>query len=383
MPEIVVRPYEDRDRDEAFSVLALTYNDGREIEPEERRWRLTAGYVAVLDGRIVGVYGILPLTCTRGEAVLTHGGIAGVAVLPEHRRTGVGSAMLRYAPGRMRAEGLHLGSLYAYREAWYRKFGFEVAGRRLEIKCPVSRLPKVRTDLPIRRLGPGDWRIFQPCFEAWAKERSGMSLRSETLWGRFLNESKPNAIYVAGDPVEGYVALSHQTAFWADQRLSEVVWSTERGYQACLEIMTHLGINKESLTWYEPSDSPFYTRHLDQGITVRLERPIMFRVNDVPESLRRLKPRSEGRFTVAVDDELVPENRGPWSVVYSPEEVRVEPADDADIALDIRQWTQAFLGEPSLEDLRRLGLVGVRNQAGFASAAQLLTPLPTYCGEFF
>ena len=44
-------------------------------------------------------------------------------------------------------------------------------------------------------------------------------------------------------------------------------------------------------------------------------------------------------------------------VSYCPEGVRVEPSDTGDLHLDIHQYTQAWLGEPSLADLLDHGFV--------------------------
>jgi predicted acetyltransferase len=382
--EIVVRPYEERDEEGFMLVRSLTYNDGLPIPLENRRSRFTRGFVAEREGQIVGVYRILDLTCTREAALLNHGGVAGVAVLPEFRRSGVGSIMMARAIRLMREQGQAIGSLYGFRESWYRKLGYEVCGKRIQVVCPTHRLPKVQdSGLSVRRLEPADWPLIQPCFEAWAYARSGMSLRTPLLWERFLNEHKPNAIYAAGDPVEGYVALSHQVAFWAEQRLSEVVWSTERGYRSCLETIHQLGINKSAMAWYEPSDSPFAAQHIDQGVELSVQRPIMFRLTDVPSAFEALKPTESGEFTFEVEDEIVPENRGPWLVRFGDGKVEITRAGKAGLAFHIRHLTQAYLGDPSLSDLARIGLVTVRDANTLQNAIKLLGPMPVYCGEFF
>jgi predicted acetyltransferase len=383
MSNIIVRPFEERDSEGYFAVRSFTYNDGLPVAPENRVFRFTSPFVAERDGEIAGVMGLLDMSATRERAVLPCAGVAGVAVMPHLRKSGVGSAMLSWLPRHLREQGVVLTHLYAFRESFYRKFGYEVCGKRIKIVCPSHRLPKVDSDLPVRRLTPDDWRLIEPCYQAFAHARSGLNIRSETMWQRVLNENKPLAIYAAGDPIEGYVAVSHSVAFWVTDHLSEVVWSTRRGYEAAMAIIGGLAINKAGFSWFEPSDSPFYARYLDQGVEAKIERPIMYRVCDVPAALRSLVPAGEGEFTIRVRDEIVPENEGPWRVVFGRDGVEVSPAADADIQIDIRQFTQAFLGEPDLRELLRHGLVDCANPAAFQAASNLLPPTPAYCPEFF
>ena len=378
MSRVVVGPIEERHREGFLAVGSMTYEDGLAGEWSEPRFGVER-YVGTADGEVAGICSVLPMNATRGAALVPCGGVAGVAVAPERRRGGVGGAMMDGLVRLMRERGRPLASLYAYREPFYARAGYAVAGKRLRLTVPAHRLPKVETSLAARRLSPGDWREIAPCHAAYAHARSGVHVRGEAMWERVLNENRPLAIYAVGDPVEGYVAVSHRTEFWAEQWLSEVVWSTAEGYRGCLDLMRQLAINKSAVAWYEPSDSPFYARYLDQGVEARIERPAMFRVNDVPAALRALKPTEQGETRLRIADGTVPENEGPWRVRFSPEGVSVEPCEGHDVAMDVRGFAQAFLGEPSLADLARVGEV-----EGDASAlARLLPPSPTICGDFF
>ncbi len=384
MAEVVVRPYEDPDADGYFDVRSLTYNDGLPIEDRDR-WRLEhERYVAELDGKIAGVFNVLPITASRGASTLRCGGVAGVAVAPDARRAGVGAAMMRWYVNHCRRTDVPLASLYGFRETWYRRYGYEVAGKRTRIVCPTHRLPELRDQLPVRRLGWEDYPSLQHCYAAFAHARSGVNLREEAWqWKRVLAENKPLTIYAFGDPVEAYAAVSHSWTFWTEQHISELIWSTRRGYESAIAFFRQLGINKTSISWFEPSDSPYYAQYLDNAVEARIERPIMFRVNGVAAALRALRPTESGTFSMAVEDDTISENEGAWRVSFSPNGVDVAPTEEADFRLDVRQFAQAFLGEPSLTELLRHGLVTVRNAGPVGDALRLLTPSPTVCLDFF
>lgn len=380
MSRVTVVPVEESHHEGFLAVRSMTYGDGLPAGPEAMANRFGIDrYVGLVDGEVAGICVVLPMNATRGGALIPCGGVASVAVAPERRRGGVGNGMMDGLVRQMRDRGQPLGSLYAYREPFYAKSGYAVVGKRLRIAVPTHRLPKVETSLPIRRLGPEDWQLIAPCHTAYAHARSGVHVRSETMWGRVLNENKPLAIYAAGDPVEGYVAISHKIDFWVEQFMSEVAWSTPEGYRACIDLMRQLGINKTSVAWYEPSDSPYYALYMDQGVETKVERPVMFRVNDVPAALRLLKPTESGETRLRIYDSVVPENEGPWRIRFSPAGVEIEACEGHDVAMDIRPFTQAFMGEPSLADLARLGVV----TGDTSNLERLLPPSPVICGDFF
>ena len=90
-----------------------------------------------------------------------------------------------------------------------------------------------------------------------------------------------------------------------------------------------------------------------------------------------------GEFSIEVFDEQMPDNQGPWRVRFSSARVEIEKCDDAAIRMPIGHFSQAFMGEPSLASLARMGLVEVRSECELKQAFKLLTPMPVFCTEFF
>lgn len=380
MSEIVVRPYEPRDQEEVWRVRETTYNSGRPIPIEKQVFSTTSPYVAELDGKVVGTFVILDMTCTRGPlAEFKTGGIAAVAVAPEARQSGVGGAMMRWSLRHMREKGYVLGALYAFRESFYRKFGYEVCGMRYRITCPQARLPRWPAELPVRRIGYKHLDAIKPCYERFARQRSGMNVRTDLHWRRIIIDDQVKTIYAVGDPVEAYALLEHDETFWNEQSIQELVWTTERGYSSIMSFIGQLASNKTSASWNEPRDSPFVARCLDQGIRVESEKPIMFRLLDPEAALRQLSAEASGEFSLEIDDPDLPENRGPWQVVYGPQEpARVAKSERSSLTLTARQAVQAILGQPSLSDLARHGSI-----PSVPAAEALLPPIPVYCIDHF
>jgi len=169
-----------------------------------------------------------------------------------------------------------------------------------------------------------------------------------------------------------------------DLEAIEFVWSTREGYQSLLSTLAGVGINFTTISWPEPSNGPFLSSEwFTRGMTTKLANPSLFRVLDVPGVLRGLSPERSGAFTMAIDDEILPANRGPWRVSFSPNGVEVEPTESSDLKLDIRQVSQAILGEPSLADLLEHGFVKPASEEPVQAATALLSPKTTYSLEYF
>ncbi len=282
----------------------------------------------------------------------------------------------------MKEEGYALASLYAFRESYYRNFGYEVCGKRWQIQCPNARLPKLKVDLPVYQIAPENIVDLEPIYRAFADSRSGMNIRTPDQFRNRLGK-KPPMIYALGDPMEAYAWSGMEGMFWDDLRIGEFVWSTARGYESMLAFLTGLAINRSALIWYEPSDSPFIARHLDQGIKVSLERNIMFRTLNVEACLRTLRTSEPTTFCLRVDDVEMENNRIPWKVSSTAKESLVERGDRVDMDMDIGSFTQCFLGDPSFATLADAGAIRLSG-ADARRAGELAFPArPVNCYDFF
>jgi predicted acetyltransferase len=371
------------DQDAFYRVMRVVYRGGDRTGPED--WPQAEDETRFIAEGQVGAAGAftvehLRLTC-RG-AVLAAGGVAAVGVLPEYRHQGVGRSMMIDALAHMREREYVLAALYGFRNSYYRRFGYEVAGRRWQIVCPQHRLPRLATELPVRQVEPDEIEVVVPCYEAFARRLSGSNLRTRAQWRRRLGKRPPLIYAVGADAIEAYAWSSAEGGFWDDLRIGEFCWSTPRGYGSMLAVLTGLCANRSSLTWYEPSASPFLQRSLDQGCQVSLERSAMFRVLDVQSALRILRADGTGEFTLSVEDLLIPQNRGPWRVRFGPDGTDVEPGGEPDLRIPGWALGPAILGEPSLAELASSGVI-VGSDHAVKAAARLMSPYPTCLYDFF
>lgn len=358
-----------------YSNVALAREDVRPALPDERC------YGVVADGQVASVAGAWIMDVHRGPAVLACGGIQGVATLPEQRRGGHASRLMRECLRRMKDDlGLQIASLYPYRDTYYRRFGYEFCGWRWQLRVPTARLPKVEPRLDARVVGVDELDSLEPCYRGMIRRLSGNPVRTPERWKVRMGR-KPPVVYAFGDPVEAYLWVAIE-GFWNETRVGEFGWCTPRGYESGLALLTSMCANQTALVWSEPPNSPYLARFVDQGVEANVHRPTMYRALDVPAALERLQPEQSGRFTLEVIDDELPENRGPWHVEFGPGGVKTSPCESAEIRLDIRPFSQALMGAPSLAELAEFGLVEGPPEA-IAQASRLLTPLPVVCMDFF
>lgn len=363
----------------------MTYRGGKPISPEDDllgEGRL--GYVASVGEDICGAMTVLDMDCTRDGNAVPNGGVCAVGVLPHKRRLGVGSALLSNSLRLMKEDGYACTSLYAYREPFYRQFDYEVCGLEVLVNCPVTRLPKIKDALPVRQIKPDDLNLIRPCFEQFCKRFSGMNTRKRDAWWPTTAGDYPYTVYIAGDPVEAIMVLRVNDDFWVAQEIKELFWTTSRGYETMLDLMAGLCINKTHVKWQEPSCSPLYTRYLDEGIVFTVRRPVQYRILDVAQCLSTLRSLDEGQFVIGLQDRFLEENNGCWKVEFGPDETSVQSTRMvADVEFDVRSLTQAWLGEPSADDLLSEGLAKLVNPAKLRDIKALFRPCRTYCADIF
>ena len=112
--------------------------------------------VVARNGRVVSSVAIFPMKVRTPRGVISVGGINAFVTHPDHRRQGLGEAVLRDAHARMRANGHHIGWLSTRIHDYYRKFGWESAGRQRSFvfdRGNIDRLPASR-DLTVDE----EWR---------------------------------------------------------------------------------------------------------------------------------------------------------------------------------------------------------------------------------
>lgn len=381
----IARPYEPRDREGFNHVRSVVYRGGEPVRPDENLFpEGSEGTVVEVNGRIVGAATSLRIPMfVRGNQTLA-GGVAAVAVVPEQRRGGVGSALMRGVNGQLFEQGFTVAALYGFREVYYRKLGFEVCGGRNLITCPSNRIPQFGDAPSAYQVPCNDPAPLLDAYYQFAHRYSGMGNRTDDLWERVIGSDGSYAIYAVGDPIEAYAVVRLESGFWVKQPIREAVWTTYSGYKGLMNLFAAFGMNKSVVEWYEPTDSTFLAAHMDQGVEVRQERQTMYRVLKVANALQLLPAEVDAEIRLKVVDHDIPANHATWHIRSSAGQIEAEPNEgDADAEVSIQQFTQIILGEPSAQSLVELGLVQPRSSSAARALVSLFPAHRAYCLDFY
>ncbi len=380
-----VRPYEPSDRETLSRIWSAAFAGGRRPKNDEPEIRPDSPiFVCEREGRLVGGFRIHEIQHTfRGCSVLS-GGVAAVAVSPDRRQQGVGREMMLWAIDYLRNRRVPFASLHAFSENYYRQFGYECCGQKIEIRCDRSALNAERIAVDSVQLSASDFPLLEPCYSQFADRYNGMIRRTEWWWKRALNsDAQDRQIFAFGDPVEAYAVVKFTSDFYVDQKIEECVWSTRRGYDALMALFAGIAVNRSHISWFEPADGPAIHSRLQQGCSFAVKPAIMFRLVSLAEALQSLPVERNGEFTMQIEDALIEANRGPWSIRCSSGQLQLEPAQKGQIRISERKLVQALFGQPSFENLLRAGDIEVESRAAAREAARLFSAQQACCIDFF
>jgi putative acetyltransferase len=123
----LVRPERVSDASAVRRVNELAFGQQAEadlVDALRRHGAVTLALVAEVAGEVVGHVAFSPVEIDRGGATVVAVGLAPMAVLPAHQRSGVGHALAREGLARLRDAG-HGAVVVVGHPAYYPRFGFE------------------------------------------------------------------------------------------------------------------------------------------------------------------------------------------------------------------------------------------------------------------
>jgi predicted acetyltransferase len=366
-PVIDIGEPTEADREQVALVGALAFN----YPPRPDLVVLDGMLCAYRAGRVVATARAIPLAQWFGGRAVPCAGIASVAALPEHRREGLTTELVRALLRRERDRGRAVSALYPTTAAFYRRLGYEFAGVRVEHRAPIADLPPAGGQP--EELADADLPAVMECFSRFAASHTGpVETRDPEWWrrrvfGAWDPESHTRAVVVRGDGgVEGYAGYSlerrgpgpgdHGYAVTC----THLVGTTARALRVLLGHFRGFENAARDLGWFGPPADPvgLLLGSNAFGIRVRVAR-WMGRILDVRAALEaRGYPAVSGEAVLEVDDPLFPENRGPWRLRADRGAVSVEPAGTAPGSpVPVGILAPLFAGFVTPDDLVRTGLL--------------------------
>jgi predicted acetyltransferase len=167
-----IRQLVESDLDAFFWIRSISY-PGVELEESEYR-RILASRLPYTRGLFVEnelacVATMWPFEMNLAGAVVTMGGLAGVASAPEHRRGGLVRELLLAELGRLRENGVGWSLEFPFDPRFYHRLGWQSVPSGNELELPSERLFRGAPPRCARRLPLSEFASLAPLYDSWAK----------------------------------------------------------------------------------------------------------------------------------------------------------------------------------------------------------------------
>ena len=280
-------------------------------------------------------------------------GVAGVAVQPEQRRQGLGSAMMRRFLVEAHAEGVALSALYAANHPLYRGVGYELAGSRAVGTIAPDRVRLGERAGSMKPLEAADEPVRRALYREVAAGRPGHLDREAGLWRRATcdRDDVPHRAWLAIAPdgrPEGYVTVEGRGGAILDQKLGvlDLVATTP---WALRRILTFLGdfssVVSELQLPVGPADPLLYALPEPRIEPLQHQRWLLRVVSVGPALEARGWPTGiAGRVDLQIDDPLLPGNAGSWVLDVEAGAARVRRGGSGSLRLGQRGLAALYSG---------------------------------------
>jgi predicted acetyltransferase len=347
-PAIRYRPARRTDVETLAELAARAYRVSsvekrREFYTDHPRFTLRDVRVAELDGEIVASLALYPLTAWVHRQTVPVTGVGSVAVSPEHRRRGVGEAMMRSALREMRQRGSHLSALYPFKGSYYRKLGYGVCEFVQQLAISAANLPASDEARRVRRLMLPDRSAVQALYERVASAgHFALSRRSEWWTQRLWTYPGDWVVYEGRrrGQIEGYLYYEVENShgpFRLAVTLGEFVAATPEAHKGLVGHIASLSDQVEEIHYGSPADNAWLSvlktaQNLRPGAEIAayldtggVATGAMFRICDVKAALELLPIAESARGEVAleVEDRVLPTNARAYRVTARDGRLRV------------------------------------------------------------
>jgi predicted acetyltransferase len=345
-------------------------------------------------GVLVGIIRTIPFTAWIGGVATQVGGMAGVAVAPEARQTGVAGELVRRHVEDLRGARASWSLLYPFSTRFYARHEWAPAARRLRWQVPPNELPRGADGARVRRVSleqPADRAAIQAAYEQHCIRTNGSLSRSAAQLASTHQARFAVAVDAAGGRLSGYLFYSLDAPMERPQNLVVAEWIAEDGAseRALLGFLSSQRDQIQLVTIDTPEGYPLDAL-LESGVPAVLGRNVppehhplatvyagmMARIIDLAGALRERGYPGASRGAVAITvtrDALVPDNVTTLTVAVADGRGRVVPgrSDGAPLVTGpIGALSAVIIGSLRLDAAQRLGLVTVEGDV--AAAAQLL-----------
>jgi predicted acetyltransferase len=367
--DIEIRAPRPDEADDVFAVGSEAFTN-----PPERRetWLATKRMEDFLGAwagdELVATTEVMPMGQFFGGRSVPMGGVAGVAVRPDHRGRGIAPRLLSLAVERMHEQGLVISTLHPATTRFYRGLGWEIGGEFGVRRVPCASLAALPPGEPecLRRGRAADFDAVRECYERAAPAMNGAVDRIDARWrADQLALDRPHRylyVYDADGRIDGYVVYEQAQAGrqWgfritvhelvaADPRAAVTLWRHIGSHTAQVDTVTVLAMPLDVLTLLLP----------EQVVEFVGANHWMTRIVDAAGAIaaRGYPPGVGAEVHVQLADRLAPWNDGRFVLRVEGGEGKLSPGGTGEVHLSVNALASLYTGWAAARELNAAGLV--------------------------
>ena len=370
----------ERDLDGIWDVFRIGFGAH---ERERQRWMhdLDPARTALIEGsrgEVAAAAHLRDFEQVFGARPVPLAGYSPVAVLPEHRGRGLGTAVTVAPYPDLRERGRVVAGLFPASVALYRGAGFEVGGSYVQRRLPAAHLRAIAEPASglatVRRGGVDDLPAVHALYDRIARGREGAVLRDTTWWERRLPSTLDDLqLYVVeaaeSGVLAGYAAYRHgpgRDPYDYSVVVSEVVAEDDAALRSLWRVVGSSGAQAPDVTIVGPAEDPlFLLLGETEPTAVRTETRWMVRLIDAAGAVaaRGWNPLVRGRVDLAIHDPHAPWNDGRWVLEIDSGSGTLTPGGAGAVEVGISALSSWWVGYADATALRAAGRISCADDA--------------------
>ncbi len=350
-------------------------------------------YGAYRDDELVGGMELQDFVMNFNGVEMKTGGVGFVAVDLLHKKERVAKDIISYFIDYYRQKKLSMAMLYPFRPDFYKQMGFGFGTKMNHYRIKPASLPNVENKQNIYYLKEQEQEQLIDCYNRFASKTHGMINRTNIEVSNIVAPGKKTIVYKQEDKIEGYISFFFKKASEVnplkyDIIVKELIYQNVEVLKQLLNFLhiqfdqiNRIIINTQDEYFHyllkDPRDeseanftSVYHQSNL-QGVG------LMYRIIDTVgffEQLQEYNFNNQNiKLKLNIVDSFVEENSKPFVVDFREGKPTVTGGIDydAEISMDISDFSAMIMGCVNFEALLRLGLCEI-NDISYADTVNSL-----------
>lgn len=334
----------------------------KEPEYDKIRWKYARGAFTE-EGKLAAVLEISPFKAYLDGVIVGSSGIAGVATLLEHRRSGAVKNLLKNAYKEMYEKGDVMSYLYPFSHEYYRKYGYAQGSYAVKIKVNINQFKKAESQGYTKQFFPDNsLDDIKKVYDKFASKYNCCIAREDWRWNRLFSRDP----YTTGERIFirynteneaiAYIKFKEKIIeeYKYDMEVIETAWSGTEGILGLLSIINGFNGDLQKINMCTPPGFPIELLVKEiWELEVSHWHTGMSRIINAQKALEIIKkPENAGKVIVGLYDEHAPWNTGNWLIEWDHSGSRVLKTNkEPDLKCTAPSFAQLITGYMSLDNM--------------------------------